>query len=108
MTRISKKFTTVGTLHNQIDYSVVQCNVFLFHLPSDSPYLIVSDSRGKISLCHFCNGSEMKSVQEWQAHGFEAWIAAFNYWQPDIVLTGECTSLSKVLNELRRDSPTFM
>ncbi|KAJ8037207.1 Diphthine methyltransferase [Holothuria leucospilota] len=55
---------------------------------SDSPHLIVSDSRGKISLCHFHNGSELKSVQEWHAHGFEAWIAAFNYWQPDIVLTG--------------------
>ncbi|XP_071813276.1 diphthine methyltransferase-like [Apostichopus japonicus] len=55
---------------------------------SNSPHLVVSDSNGQITLCQFVDGCELKSTRQWRGHDFEAWIAAFNYWQPELIWTG--------------------
>jgi diphthamide biosynthesis protein 7 len=30
----------------------------------------------------------------WKAHGFEAWVTAFDYWNSSVVYTGNTESLS--------------
>ncbi|XP_077980321.1 diphthine methyltransferase-like [Glandiceps talaboti] len=54
---------------------------------SSTPSIIVSDSAGELTLCQYQQSNIVKTLQ-WSAHDFEAWIAAFNYWQPDIVYSG--------------------
>jgi diphthamide biosynthesis protein 7 len=50
----------------------------------NSPQLLVSQSDGTIALL----SGELKLEHEWKAHDYEAWIAAFNYWNPSICYTG--------------------
>ncbi|XP_012663629.1 diphthine methyltransferase [Otolemur garnettii] len=64
---------------------------------SDQPWKIISsDSRGQL---HLLTVSEMEprlqKVASWQAHHFEAWIAAFNYWQTETVYSGGDDGLLK-------------
>ena len=52
-----------------------------------SSRIIASDSQGMVSMvtvdsCHLDVSSQ------WKAHDFEAWIAAFNYWNTNIVYSG--------------------
>ncbi|CAF4954176.1 unnamed protein product [Pieris macdunnoughi] len=48
--------------------------------------VIVSDSAGNVTLWKV--DDTLEKVGEWQAHGYEAWIAAFNYWNLDVFYTG--------------------
>lgn len=53
-------------------------------------HIVSSDSKGQIHLLRVQGeGSRLQAVASWQAHGFEAWIAAFNYWQTQVVYSGE-------------------
>lgn len=55
---------------------------------SDQPLNIVSsDSTGQLHLLKV-DDAALRGVATWQAHCFEAWIAAFNYWQTEIVYSG--------------------
>ncbi|XP_066941751.1 diphthine methyltransferase [Macrobrachium rosenbergii] len=54
---------------------------------SDDPFITVSDSKGKINILQL-KGDELTLVQRFHAHDFEAWITAFDYWNPNIVYTG--------------------
>lgn len=49
--------------------------------------LVVSRSDGAISTLKPV-GSHFDVEMTWHAHDFEPWIAAWNYWQPDIVYSG--------------------
>lgn len=51
--------------------------------------IISSDSKGQLHLLMVHEeGSGLQRVASWQAHAFEAWIAAFNYWRTDVVYSG--------------------
>ncbi|XP_039317378.1 diphthine methyltransferase isoform X1 [Saimiri boliviensis] len=56
----------------------------------DQPLRIISsDSMGQLHLLMVSEtGSRLQKVSSWQAHQFEAWIAAFNYWHTEIVYSG--------------------
>jgi len=57
---------------------------------SDQPLKIISsDSKGQLHLLEVNGaGPALQEVVTWHAHHFEAWIAAFNYWQTEIVYSG--------------------
>lgn len=68
-----------------LDWSTGNCG-----RASDQPLKIISsNSKGQL---HFLMvdeaGLRPLHVTSWQAHHFEAWIAAFNYWQTDVVYSG--------------------
>jgi diphthamide biosynthesis protein 7 len=50
--------------------------------------IIVSDSKGYISLLRL-SGLALEKIECWKAHGFEAWITAFDYWNSSVVYTGK-------------------
>lgn len=56
----------------------------------DQPLKIISsDSTGQLHLLMVNEtGPKLQKVASWQAHQFEAWIAAFDYWHTQIVYSG--------------------
>ncbi|XP_044517135.1 diphthine methyltransferase isoform X1 [Gracilinanus agilis] len=58
--------------------------------------MIGSDSKGHL---HFFAVDELKTslrrISDWKAHDFEAWIAAFDYWQTNVVYSGGDDGLLK-------------
>ena len=51
--------------------------------------IISSDSKGQLHLLEVNEaGTRLQDLASWHAHQFEAWIAAFNYWQTEIVYSG--------------------
>lgn len=54
---------------------------------SENPLISVSDSKGKINILQLTNG-ELLLQKRFLAHDFEAWITAFDYWDPNTVFTG--------------------
>ncbi|KAL0606668.1 Diphthine methyltransferase [Plecturocebus cupreus] len=56
----------------------------------DQPLKIISsDSTGQLHLLMVNEtGPRLQKVASWQAHQFEAWIAAFNSWHTEIVYSG--------------------
>ncbi|XP_036095167.1 diphthine methyltransferase isoform X3 [Rousettus aegyptiacus] len=56
--------------------------------------IVSSDSKGQLHLLQV-EDAGLRAAATWQAHRFEAWVAAFNYWQTEIVYSG----LRSVLRE---------
>lgn len=52
-----------------------------------TPSIIISDSMGMITVLSVGNGS-LEQQKSFAAHNFEAWIAAFNYWDTNLVYSG--------------------
>ncbi|XP_011295791.2 diphthine methyltransferase isoform X6 [Musca domestica] len=50
--------------------------------------ILVSDSKGNISLLNRTNERNMEILKTWHAHNFEAWICAFDRWDQNRVYTG--------------------
>jgi diphthamide biosynthesis protein 7 len=53
---------------------------------------ITSSSSGVLSLFNLEN---LEIIREFNAHSFEAWISAFDYWDPNIVYSGGDDGLFK-------------
>ena len=52
------------------------------------PNIVTSDSSGGAAV-YRVGTDGLEQVRSWKAHDFEAWIAAFNHWDHNIVFTGE-------------------
>ncbi|CAG9786376.1 unnamed protein product [Diatraea saccharalis] len=55
--------------------------------PCEEPKLVVSDSSGCVTLLTVTDDG-LKKVNTWKSHGFESWIAAFDYWNTDVFYSG--------------------
>ncbi|RIA81146.1 WD40-repeat-containing domain protein, partial [Glomus cerebriforme] len=55
---------------------------------SQKASIVVSQSDGNIVILSVDNKFGIHETNKWVAHDFEAWIAAFNYWDTNLVYTG--------------------
>lgn len=55
---------------------------------SGDVFVVVSHSSGDVTVLKFVESS-LQRLGVWKAHDFEAWIVAFNYWNPFIFYSGE-------------------
>lgn len=62
-----------------------------------SSRIVVSDSKGSVSLFEI-NENKINKMNSWTTHEFEAWIAAFDYWDTNVIYSGTKRS---ILNHLR-------
>lgn len=51
-------------------------------------HIIVSHSQGGANLFLLSDKFELLVVDKCWGHEYEAWIAAFNYWEPSLIMTG--------------------
>ena len=52
--------------------------------------MIVSLSNGSLSLLRPDGTSGLAVTDTWHAHDYEPWIAAWDYWNPNVVFSGQC------------------
>lgn len=70
--------------------------------------IISSDSKGQLHLLMVNEGTaELQLVASWPAHHFEAWIAAFNYWQTELVYSGGDDCLLRGWDTRMLGTPVF-
>ncbi|KAF8807414.1 WD40 repeat-like protein [Phlegmacium glaucopus] len=55
---------------------------------TDLGSLIVSLSNGNLCLLKPSKDSNVEVAETWHAHDYEPWIAAWNYWDPNIIYSG--------------------
>lgn len=53
--------------------------------------LIVSLSDGSLALLRSNNSFGLQVTDTWAAHDFEPWIAAWDYWNQNLVYSGKLT-----------------
>ena len=61
-------------------------DVFISHC--SDPRIVVSGSSGNVTLVELTSTGLIPSSQ-WKAHDFEAWVAAFNYFNASIIYSGK-------------------
>ena len=49
----------------------------------------MSDARGWVSVLSLEEAGVLKVTDSWRAHAYEARTAAFDYWSPEVVYSGE-------------------
>ena len=83
---VSKKlpisFTVVyfcSTVYTVVSLCILYCS---------DPKIIVSGSSGCLTLVELTD-TGMIPANQWKAHDFEAWVAAFNYFNTNVIYSGE-------------------
>lgn len=51
--------------------------------------IVVSSSNGGVKILRLRDSDIVVETKEWIAHEFEAWIAAYNNWDNNIIYTGK-------------------
>jgi hypothetical protein len=69
-------------------YSFLPKSQVLIYYDSDLGSLIVSLSNGDLCLLNPSEGSNMGVSETWHAHDYEPWIAAWNYWDSNVIYSG--------------------
>lgn len=75
-----------STLVLSLDWSTGYSNKFTSSATYET--ISVSDSNGMISLLQFTNDCELIILKSWKSHAYEAWIVAYNYWDCNIIFSG--------------------
>ncbi|KAI8826847.1 WD40-repeat-containing domain protein [Fimicolochytrium jonesii] len=84
----SAKPNPVASLHNGKDGVLNLSLEWSNRLNAEgSPRIVFSSSDGSISQLAVADG-ELRLLQEWHGHDYEAWIAAYNCWDTNVVYTG--------------------
>ncbi|KAL1923025.1 uncharacterized protein VTP21DRAFT_9401 [Calcarisporiella thermophila] len=76
--------------------------------PSTDPDIVVSLSSGEACVVSLDSTVEFREKARWHAHDYEAWIAAYDYWNPSLIYTGgdDCRLKGWDLRALTQ--PTFV
>jgi len=70
--------------------------------------IVVSRSNGYLSLYNF-NNNEIKQLEHWEGHKFEAWSAAFDQWNTNVIYSGADDCLFKGWDtRMGTSTPTFV
>jgi diphthamide biosynthesis protein 7 len=83
MSEILVNDISIPTLALSLDWSIGNRN----NNDNKEIKITVSDSRGFISLFRLSESGTEK-ITLWSAHEYEAWITAFDYWNTNIIYTG--------------------
>lgn len=78
------------TLALSLDWST---GCWKFKDAEENVLISVSDSKGCISVLRL-NHLALEKTECWKAHGFEAWITAFDYWNSSVIYTGKAMCLN--------------
>ncbi|KAI8885738.1 WD40 repeat-like protein [Backusella circina FSU 941] len=73
----------------------------------DDCRVVTSHSDGQLSILAPEQGGEYATISQWQGHDLEAWIAAFNYWNTNIIYSGADDGLFKGWDTRMPEIPTF-
>lgn len=74
------------TLALSLDWSCGRSSVDA--MGTDTVFITVSDSQGGANLFEMSAEMDLTLLKRWQAHEYEAWISAFNYWEPSVIFSG--------------------
>lgn len=66
--------------------------MLLFNAESSAnPRLVTSESDGSVAVYELCESDrQLRSCVRWKAHELEAWIAVFDQWNTQLVMSGVC------------------
>ncbi|ORX79588.1 WD40 repeat-like protein [Anaeromyces robustus] len=99
LTKVANTENTTNELCCSLDWSN--------RISSSINNMVVSRSNGYITLYDF-NNSEIKQLDHWEGHKFEAWVASFDQWNPNIIYSGADDCLFKGWDKRATSAPTFV
>lgn len=82
-----KASATTAVKSRSQSFYTKHCQMSPVCICSNDVRVVCSDSAGCISVLSLAEGALM-SLSQWKAHDFEAWIAAFSYWDTQLVYSG--------------------
>jgi diphthamide biosynthesis protein 7 len=77
-----------GTYVHRSEYSIRISQLTFLPSRSDLGSLVVSLSNGSICLLRPIDGAGLSVIEIWHAHDYEPWVAAWDYWNRDIIYSG--------------------
>ncbi|XP_013788723.1 diphthine methyltransferase-like [Limulus polyphemus] len=75
------------TLDESFSNLALSLDWFNWKQPSLDPKVVVSDSNGQMTVLQLTE-TNLDILHQWNAHSFECWIGAANYFDPSVVFSG--------------------